>query len=98
MYRTLLFIFAAIAVILGLLIGVFNAQRVELDIFWVQLDWPLGLLIVLAFVIGLLAGILALYVVRVWPMRMTIRNLRKIAPPAPPAVSRQEQKIFDSDV
>ena len=98
MYRTLLYIFAAIAVILGLLIGVFNAQRVELDLFWIKLDWPLGLLIVLAFVGGLLAGILALYVVRVWPLRMTIRKLQKTVPPAPPAVSRQEQKIFDSDV
>jgi len=98
MYRTLLYIFAAIAVILGLLIGVFNAQRVELDLFWIQLDWPLGLLIVLAFVSGLLAGILALYVLRIWPLRLTVRKLQKSVPPPQPASSRQEQKIFDQDV
>ena len=67
---------AILAVVLGLLIGTFNPDSAHLDLLWVQLDWPLGLLILIAFVFGLLLGFCLVYLSHVFPLRLRIRKLR----------------------
>ena len=67
---------AILAVVLGLLIGTFNPDSAHLDLLWVQLDWPLGLLILVAFVFGLLLGFCLVYLSHVFPLRLRIRKLQ----------------------
>jgi putative membrane protein len=67
---------AILAVVLGLLIGTFNPDSAHLDLLWVQLDWPLGLLILIAFVFGLLLGFCLVYLSHVFPLRLRIRKLQ----------------------
>ena len=63
-----------LAVALGLLIGSLNAERVSLDLLWVRLDWPLGLLIVAALALGVLLGLLLSYFLQVLPTRLSLRR------------------------
>jgi len=67
---------AALAVAIGLLVGTFNSDRVLLDLVWVQLQWPLGLLILAAFAIGLLTGLSLLYFAQLLPLKLRIRRLQ----------------------
>ena len=63
---------AAIAV--GLLVGALNSDQVRLDLLWVRLDWPLGLLLLLSLAVGLLLGIVMIYFSRVLPLRLKLRK------------------------
>ena len=83
MYRILLYAVAALAILTGLIVGAQNAAITELDLLFWTISWPLGLLIVLAFVFGLLIGLLAVYVLRVIPLKITLRRQAK-ANPQPP--------------
>lgn len=87
---TLVFI---VAIGAGLLVGALNADRVPLDLLWIQLEWPLGLLLLMALAFGILAGTLLSYVLQVLPLRMQARRARRsaeeikgptTAPPASP--------------
>jgi len=76
MSRLLFGLLALAAVVLGLVVGAFNADRATLDLLWVQLDWPLGLLVLCAFALGLLVGMALLYLSMVLPLRFRLRRSR----------------------
>ena len=67
---------ALIAVATGLIVGTFNSQEVVLDLLWFQLDWPLGLILLSAFVIGLVLGLLIVNLAQVVPLKLRIRKLQ----------------------
>ncbi|MCF6264566.1 MAG: LapA family protein [Xanthomonadales bacterium] len=77
MYRLSLYTLALLALVIGLLIGALNASSVNIDLFWQQLELPLGAALVIAFVLGILLGLFALYVFRVLPQAMQLRRLQK---------------------
>lgn len=79
MYRLLFILIALLAVAIGLLLGTLNAEPVTLDLLWVQLDWPLGLVLVSALTLGVLLGVGATWVLQVWPARMALRRARRAA-------------------
>lgn len=76
MYRLTFIVIAVLAIGGGLLIGTLNAEAVDLDLLWVQLRWPLGLVVVVALALGVLLGVAATWVLQVWPMRLTLRRQR----------------------
>ena len=92
MYRIGIYLLAGLAVLFGLVVGTLNSERVSLDLLWLELEWPLGLIMVASLVVGLLLGITALWIGRVLPLQLKLRNLRKKLPPeeasAVPAESR----------
>jgi uncharacterized integral membrane protein len=67
---------AILAIALGLLVGTFNSDKVHLDLLWLQLDWPLGLLLLFAFATGLLLGLCLVFLSHVFPLRLKIRKLQ----------------------
>ena len=71
------FILMAIAaIVIGLLVGTLNADLVQLDLFWVQFELPLGLAILTGFSIGVVLGLGAVYIARVLPLRHQLRKAR----------------------
>ena len=67
---------AILAVMVGLLVGTLNSGPVQLDLLWVQLQLPLGVVILLGFSVGLLTGLAAIYFGRVLPLRLQLRKAR----------------------
>ena len=67
---------AVLAITTGLLVGTLNADKAMLDLLWIQLEWPLGLLILLAFAVGLLLGLVLAYLTHVFPLRLKIHKLQ----------------------
>ena len=76
MNRLIFALVAVIAIAIGLLVGTLNSDKVTLDLLWVQLDWPLGLLILFSLALGLLFGLGMSYLSRVIPLRMKVRKLQ----------------------
>jgi len=76
LYRIGFIIVAVLAIALGLLIGTLNSDSVGVDLLWVQLQWPLGLLILCVFIVGLLIGILLAWFFGVIPLRARLRKSR----------------------
>ena len=76
MYRIGFFIVTGLAILFGLLVGTLNSDNVNVDLLWVQLDWPLGLLLLSAMVLGLLVGQLLLWLMTIVPLRMQLRKMR----------------------
>ena len=74
MYRIGFIIVAVLAIALGLLVGTLNSDTVGVDLLWVQLQWPLGLLILCVLVVGLLAGLLLAWFFGVVPLRAQLRK------------------------
>lgn len=71
------FILVAItAIVIGLLVGTLNSDLVQLDLLWVQFELSLGLVILLGFSLGVLAGLSMLYLARVLPLRLQLRKAR----------------------
>jgi len=71
------FILVAIAaIVVGLLVGTLNADPVQLDLLWVQIELPLGLAVLLGFSVGLVAGLSMIYFARVLPLRLKLRKVR----------------------
>ena len=79
MYRFTLYIFGAAAVLAGLLIGTLNSDAVQLDLLWLQIEWPLGVIVVIGFSAGLLLGLAALYVIQVIPLKISLRRQKNQA-------------------
>ena len=67
---------ALIAIVVGLLVGTLNSGPVQLDLLWVQLELPLGLVILLGFSLGVLTGLGVLYFIRVLPLQLQLRKAR----------------------
>jgi len=76
LYRIGFIIVAVLAIALGLLLGTLNSDTVSVDLLWVQLQWPLGLLILCVFVVGLLGGILLAWFFGMMPLRARLRKSR----------------------
>ena len=66
-----------LAIALGLLVGTLNNQIVSVDLLWVQLNWPQGLLLLSSLVMGLLIGVGVSWLISVLPLRMKIRKLNR---------------------
>jgi uncharacterized integral membrane protein len=76
LYRILLFIVVILAVALGLLVGTLNSATVSVDLLWIQLDWPLGLIILAATAIGLFLGLILAWFFSILPLRSRLRRAR----------------------
>jgi len=76
MYKILFMVIALLAIVAGLLLGTLNADPVMLDLLWVQLNWPLGLVTVMALALGIVLGLAATWVLQVWPLRMALRRAK----------------------
>ena len=88
MFRIGFALTAMLAILVGVLIGTLNSEPATLDLLWVQLHWPLGVLMLAALSAGLLLGLGLSWLFVVWPerLRQRARNRR----PASQAVSLQE--------
>jgi len=67
---------AILAAAIGLAVGTFNSESVLLDLLWFQINWPLGLILLCAFVVGLVLGIALVNMAQVLPLRLRLRKLR----------------------
>ena len=76
MYRIFFIIVVVLAVALGLLVGTLNSDLVKVDLLWVQLEWPLGLLILSASVFGLFLGLILAWLLSILPLRSQLRKAR----------------------
>lgn len=74
MYRIAFIIAAFLAVALGLLVGTLNSDTVSVDLLWVQIQWPLGLLLLCVLVVGLLTGLLISWIFSVMPLKTRLRK------------------------
>lgn len=86
MNRLVFALVALSAVAVGLLVGTLNAEPAQLDLLWLKLEWPLGLLLLLFFAGGLLLGLMLLYFSQVLPLRLKLRRsqARSAGQPTPP--------------
>ena len=74
MYRIAFIVITVAAVALGLLIGTLNSSSVVLDLLWLQLQWPLGLVVLAAMAAGLLLGLVVVWFFSVLPLRARLRK------------------------
>lgn len=74
MYRVLFIIVMLLALALGLMVGTLNSDLVTVDLLWLQLDWPLGLVILSAAALGLLLGLVLTWLFSVMPLRARLRR------------------------
>jgi len=68
-----------LAVAVGLLVGSLNSEAVSIDLLWVQIEWPLGLLILSALAAGLLLGLCLAWFFSILPLRVQLRKIRNTA-------------------
>ena len=76
MNRLVFSLVALLAIAAGLLVGTLNAGNAVLDLLWLQLEWPLGLLLMLFFTAGLVLGLALLFLFQVLPLRLKVRRLQ----------------------
>jgi uncharacterized integral membrane protein len=74
LYRVAFIIVTLLAVGFGLIVGTLNAEPVRVDLLWVQVEWPLGLVVVGACATGLLLGLLLAWLFSVLPLRARLRK------------------------
>lgn len=74
MYRLAFIVVTVLAIVLGLVVGTLNPATVRLDLLWVQLEWPLGLVLLTAGALGLLTGLLLAWFFSVLPLRARLRK------------------------
>ena len=78
MYRIAFIVITVLAVAAGLLIGTLNSEVASLDLLWIRLEWPLGLILLCAAAAGLLLGVLLAWLFSILPLRARLRKaLRK---------------------
>lgn len=88
-YRLGFILLALGAIALGLVVGTLNADPVAVDLLWVQLEWPLGLVILVALITGFAIGLLLLWMMTVLPLRLRLRKLSHTG-------ARQAEKALES--
>jgi uncharacterized integral membrane protein len=76
LYRIGFIIVITLAVALGTVIGTLNSDTVSVDLLWVQLEWPLGLLILSILFVGLLLGLGLAWFFGIVPLRVRLRKAR----------------------
>jgi uncharacterized integral membrane protein len=67
---------ALAAIMLGLVVGTLNSDPVAVNLLWVQIDWPLGLVILVSLILGFAIGMLLIWLMTVLPLRLQLRKLR----------------------
>jgi uncharacterized integral membrane protein len=77
LYRIGFIIVLILAISLGLVAGTLNHEIVALDLLWVRIQWPLGLLVLAAVAAGLLFGLALAWLFSVLPLRMRLRQTRR---------------------
>ncbi len=83
MYRLAFILVTVLAIVLGLVVGTLNPDTVVLDLLWVQLEWPLGLVLLTAGALGLLAGLLLAWFFSILPLRARLRKTGRNAGTGP---------------
>ena len=83
MIRVFRLLFAVACLVAGLVVGVLNPQPAVLDLGFAHAASSLGVVVLLAVLVGFLAGGLALAASVVWPMRQRLRRAQSAAPPPP---------------
>ncbi len=68
-----------LAIAAGVVAGVLNPVVVNVDLLWMQLEWPLGLTLICVLVLGILLGLLLISIFIVWPLQMRLRKAEKLA-------------------
>ena len=76
MYRIIFIIVITLAIAMGLLVGTLISVMVSVDLLWVQLEWPLGLLVLSALTAGLFLGLGLAWIFTILPLRVQLRKLR----------------------
>ena len=76
LYRIIFIIVITLAIAMGLLVGTLNSDMVSVDLLWVQLEWPLGLLVLSALSAGLFLGLGLAWFFTILPLRVQLRKLR----------------------
>jgi len=76
LYRIIFIIVITLAIAMGLLVGTLNSDMVSVDLLWVQLEWPLGLLVLSALSAGLFLGLGLAWIFTILPLRVQLRKLR----------------------
>jgi uncharacterized integral membrane protein len=79
LYRIAFIVVTTLAVALGLLIGTLNSGIASLDLLWIQLEWPLGLIVLGAGVTGLLLGLALAWFFSILPLRSRLRKAARDA-------------------
>ncbi len=80
MYRMGFIIVIILAVALGLIVGTLNHTVVAVDLLWLQLNWPLGLSLLAAIVVGICLGMLLTWLFGVLPLRLKVaKSQRQLA-------------------
>jgi len=77
LYRLAFILVTLLAVAVGLLVGTLNSEIVTLDLLWVRLEWPLGLIVLAAAAMGLLTGLLLSWLFSILPLRARLRKVRR---------------------
>ena len=80
MTRIAIILLALLAVLIGGVLGALNADPVTLDLLWVTVNWPLGLVLVLALSVGLLLGMGLTWLAAVLPLRWRLRRMGGATP------------------
>lgn len=75
---------AAVFVVLGILVGSLNEQRVMLDLGWVAIPCSLGVLVLAALSAGVIVGGLMVALSSVLPLRRRLKQARASMPASPP--------------
>lgn len=77
MFHRIGFIILALAAIaFGLVVGTLNSDPVSVDLLWRQIEWPLGLVIIVSLVLGFAIGMLLIWLITVLPLRLQLRRAR----------------------
>jgi len=79
LYRILFFVVAILALVVGVLVGTLNSEVVAVDLLWVRLEWPLGLVILCAAAAGLFLGLILAWLFSILPLRARLRRERSRA-------------------
>ncbi|MEE4173032.1 MAG: LapA family protein [Xanthomonadales bacterium] len=93
MAKLIFTVLALLAVATGLVLGTLNADPVLVDLLWVQLNWPLGLVLVSTLALGILIGMAGTWILQVWPARLALRQARAAA--GKPAVVEPSTETTD---
>lgn len=76
LYRVFFIIIVVLAIALGLVVGTLNSDPVSVDLLWIRLEWPLGLVILSAASAGLFTGLLLAWFFSILPLRSRLRKAR----------------------
>jgi len=88
--RLIRWLIALLCLAVGIIVGALNPQPVSLDLGMATLHSTLGVCVLLALLLGVIAGGLVLVVSTVLPLRQRLRREARRAPQAPASVGSSE--------